>query len=163
MNKKFLTAIALILCGAGLYLWWFSDAKVITRSTESLIECFEKDANDGRIGGTITTSTFRDLLDDRISFILERNDIPYASGFGATLAKGDLVQMHGGLVNSPAIVTITDKKIEIIEIIDDEAKTTLKFHIKTDKLPKNLDHSIHCDLTYKKVEGDWKVSAAVLK
>jgi len=162
MNRKFLTIIALIICGTGLYLWWFSDSKVITRSTESLIECFEKDSGDGRFGGAITTSTFRDLLDDKISLKVERDDIPYASDFGAMFSKGDLVQMHAGLANSPAIVKITDKEITILDIEDKQASVNLTFHIVTEKLPKNLDHKIDCNLTYKKIDGDWKVSEAAL-
>mgnify|MGYP000173923824 CR=1 FL=1 len=73
----------------------------------------------------------------------------------------------GTSINTPmkkgAFDLSDDKKIEVIEIVDDEAKATLKFHIKTEKLPKNLDHTIHCDLTYKKIDGDWKVSGVVLK
>ena len=38
----------------------------------------------------------------------------------------------------------------------------LKFHIKTEKLPRNLDHTINCNLTYKQVDGDWRISEAVL-
>ncbi len=162
MNRKLLTLIILIICGTGLYFWYFSDAKVIKRNTESLIECFEKDAGDGRFGGAITTSTFRDLLDDKIGLRVDRDDIPYASDFGSIFAKGDLVQMHGGLANSPAIVTITDKKIEVINIEDETATANLKFHIKTEKLPRNLDHTINCNLTYKQVDGDWRISEAVL-
>lgn len=162
MNRKLLALILLILCCTGLYFWWFSDAKVITRNTESLIECFEKEAGDGRFGGAITTSTFRDLLDDKVGLKVERDDIPHVSGSDSYFSKGELVQMHGGLVNTPAIVTITDKKIEVLNIEDDTATANLKFHIKTDKLPGNLNHSINCDLIYKKVDGDWRISEAVL-
>ena len=161
MNKKILTAIALILCATGLYFWWFSDSKVITRNTESLIECFEKESGDGRFGGAITTSTFRDLLDDKVSFKIERDDIPYTSEFDSIIGKGDLVQMHGYLVNSPAIVTITDKQINIIDITDNTANVTLNFHIKTDKF--KMDHNIQSTLTYKKTDGDWLISHAVIK
>ncbi len=162
MNRKLLTLIAVVLGLTGLYFWWYSDSKVITRNTESLIECFEKEAGAGRFGGAIATSKFRDLLDDKIGLKVDRDDIAYASDFGSIFSKGDLVQMHGGLVNSPAIVSITDKKIEILNIEDDTATANLKFHIKTDKLPRNLDHTINCDLTYKKVDGDWIISKATL-
>lgn len=162
MNRKLLTTIALILICTTLYLWWFSDSKVITRNTESLIECFEKKAGAGRLGGAITTSTFRDLLDDKVGLEVDREDIPYASDFGAIFSKDDLVQMHTALKNSPAIVTIMDKKINILSINDNSAKANLKFSIKTDKLPRNLDHTINCDLIYIKVDGDWRVSRATL-
>ncbi|MGJ8656247.1 MAG: hypothetical protein ACSHX6_07340 [Akkermansiaceae bacterium] len=162
MNKKLLTLIAIILCATGLYFWWFSDSKVVTRNTESLIECFEKDAGDGRFGGAITTSTFRDLLDDKVGLKVNRDDIPYASDFGSIFDKGSLVQMHGGLANSPAIVTITDKVINIIDITADTANVQLDFHIKTNNLPRDLDHSIKTQLTFKKTDGDWKVSQATI-
>jgi len=162
MNRKLLTIIALVICIISLYLWWFSDAKVITRSTEDLVECFEKESGDGRFGGSITTSTFRDLLDDKIGLSINRDDIPYASDFGSLFVKSDLVQMHSGLMNSPAIVTIEDQKIDITDIQDQQANVKLTFHIKTDKLNKNLDHQINCQLTYKKIDGDWLVSSAIL-
>lgn len=161
MNKKLLTLVALIICGAGLYLWWFSDSKVITRNTESLIECFEKESGAGRFGGAITTSAFRDLLDDKVGLKVERDDIPYASDFGSIFAKGDLVQMHTALVNSPAIVTITDKQINIYDITNDTANVTLNFHIKSEKF--KIDHKIQSTLTYKKTDGEWLVSHAVIK
>jgi len=163
MNRRLLTLIALIVCGTGLYLWWFSDTKVITRSTESLIECFEKDADDGRFGGAINTSTFRDLLDDGISFKIERDDIPYTAILGSYIEKGELVQMLSGLSQSSAIVKISNKKITILDIEDEQASVNLSFHITTEKLPSNLDSDINCNLTYKKVAGDWKVSEAVVK
>lgn len=163
MNRKPLTLIALIICGTGLYLWWFSDTKVITRSTESLIGCFEKEAGDSRFGAVMTTSTFRDLLDDKFSFKSERNDIPYASDFGSAFSKSDLVEMVSSLSASNAVVTITDKKISILDIEDEQASVSLSFHISTKRLPTNLDHTIDCQLTYSKVDGDWVISRAVIK
>jgi hypothetical protein len=162
MNRKLLTLIALIICGTGLYLWWFSDTKVVTRSTHKLIECFEIDAGDGRIGGAITTSTFRDLLDDNISPRVERNDIGYITDLVSFFTKGDLVQLHVGLINSAATVKITDRNVTITDIEDEKALVNLSFHIITEKLTKNLDHDININLTYKKVDGDWKVTEAVL-
>ncbi len=163
MNRKLLTVIALIICGTGLYLWWFSDTKVLTRSTESLIECFEKEAGDSRFGAVVTTSTFRDLLDNEVTFAVERDDIPYASDFGSAFSKGTLVEMVSSLSASNALVTITDKKITILDIEKEQASVSLSFHILTHRLPTNLDHTIDCQLTYTKVEGDWKVFKVVLK
>jgi len=160
MNKKILTSIALIIFGTGLYLWWFSDSKIVTRSTESLIECFQKESGDGRLGGAITTSTFRDLLDDNITLTINRADIPYVSELGTTLIKEELVQMHRGLVNSPAIVTITNKQINIDNITHDTATVTLNFHIKSPQA--KLDHNIKSTLTYQKINSDWKISKATL-
>lgn len=162
MNKKLITIITLIVCGTGLYFWWFSDAKVIKRSSESLVECFEKDASDGRFGGAITTSTFRDLLDDKVSFKVNRDDIPYASDFGAYFDKGDLVQMHSALANSPAIVTVSNKNINIGEITDGTANVQLSFKIKTDNLPRNLDHKINTQLVFKEIDGEWRISEAII-
>ncbi len=161
MNKKLLTIIAIIIiCGTGLYFWWFSDSKVVTRSTESLIECFQKEPGDGRFGGAITTSTFRDILDDEVTLTINRADIPYASELGTTLIKAELVQMHSGLVNSPAIVTITDKQITINDITNDTANVTLNFQIKSPQV--KLDHKINSILIYQKIDGDWKISQATI-
>ena len=163
MNRKLLTLIALIVCGTGLYFWWFSDSKVITRNTESLIGCFEKDASDGRFSGAISTSTFRDLLHENIVLKLQRSDIPYASMLSHSMEKGDLVQLLSGLSQSAAIITITDKKISILELEGEQASVNLTFHITTEKLPKNLTGNMDCDLTFKKIEDDWLLSEAVVK
>jgi hypothetical protein len=163
MNRKLSTLIILAVCGTGLYFWWFSDTKVITRSTESLIECFEKEAGDSRFGAVMTTSTFRDLLDDEVSFAFKRGIIPNASGFGSRFKKGDLVEMVSSLSASSAIIKITDKNITILEIGKEQASVNLTLHVITEKLPSNLDQDINCDLTFKKIEGDWKISAAVVK
>lgn len=163
MNRKLLTLIVLIVCGTGFYFWWFSDTKVITRNTESLIGCFEKDASDGRLSGAISTSTFRDLLDENIVLKLQRDDIPYSTLLGASMEKGDLVQLLSGLSQSAAIITITDKDITILEIEDEQASVNVTFHITTEKLPKNLTGNMDCDLTFKKIEDDWILSKAVVK
>lgn len=163
MNKKLITLAVLIVCGTGFYFWWFSDSKVITRSTESLIGCFEQEAGGGRLGGAISTSTFRDLLDDQIAFKIQRDDIPYASEFGSNLTKPELVQIHSGLTQSAAIISITNKTITITDINDIAATVQLSCRVSTKNLPKNIDLPINCDLTYKKVDGDWRVSSVIVK
>ena len=163
MIKKILILIVLIFCGTNLYFWTLSDSKIITRSTESLIECLEKEAGSGRLSGAISTSTFRDLLDDDIVFQMQRKDIPYKSLVGEHIVKGDLVQIVSGLSQSDVAIKITDKKITILSLDDEKASVKVSFHITTEKLPKNLDLDINCDLTYIKVEDDWRVSKVVVK
>ena len=163
MNRKLLTLIILAVCGTGLYFWWYSDAKVITRSTEKLIGCFEQEAGNSRLGGVVATSTFRDLLDDKITLKIERKDIPYASEFSSNINKAELVQIHSGLTQSAAVITITDKKITVIDINADQASVNLTFQISTEKLPENINFSVNCDLTYKKTEEGWRVSSVLVK
>jgi hypothetical protein len=163
MNRKLLTLIILAVCGTGLYFWWYSDAKVITRSTEKLIGCFAQEAGNSRLGGVVATSTFRDLLDDKITLKIERKDIPYASEFGTNIMKTDLVQIHNGLTQSAAVITIADREITITEIKDDIATVNLTCRVTTEKLPKNIDLAINCELKFKKVEGDWLVTNLIVK
>jgi hypothetical protein len=163
MNRKLLTLIILAVCGTGIYFWWYSDTKVITRSTEKLIGCFELEAGSSRLGGAVATSTFRDLLDDKIFLKIESKDIPYASEFSSGINKAELVQIHSGLTQSPAVITISDKKISVQHISSDQATVNLSFQISTDKLPENINISLNCDLTYKKTKDGWRVSSLVVK
>lgn len=164
MNRKLLTLIVLAALGTGVYMWWFSDSKVIHRQTESLIECFEKDSDDGRFGGVLATTNFKKLLHEKIYLEYKGANMPYASILRSNkMSKNILVQAHGGLVNSAGIVTITDKKIIVNEIQDDKVDVDLSFHIKTEELPANFDQKIECKLTLKKTDGDWKIFSAIIK
>ncbi len=163
MSRKIQVFLILIACGTGFYFWWFSDAKVITRSTEKLVECFELESGNGRLGGAISTSTFRDLLDEKISFMIQRDDIPYASEFGTSATKADLVQMMSYITQSAAVIVITDKNITLTEINDDTATVNFTCHIKTEKLPKNIDLALNTMINFAKIEGKWLVSKVLVK
>ena len=163
MNKKIITSIAIAIIGISLYFWWFSDSKVVIRKTESLVGYFEKNEESGRIGGAITTTGFKDLLADNAHFKLVNINLPYASTFQNTIDKDFMVTAHAHLVNSAGIVTITNKKITLVEINNDTAKVDLNFHIKTEKIHTNFDHNLSCKLTYKKIDDRWKLSIAEVK
>jgi len=163
MQKKLIPFIVFAIIGASLYLWWFSDSKVIHRNTESLMECFEKDSSDGRFGGAVSTTTFKALLDDNVYFKYERGNLPYASLFSNSIDKDFLIQSHSALVNSAGIVTITNKDIVISSITSSDANVTVSFHIQTEKTPQNFNHDIKCELTYIKKDDDWKISQALIK
>ncbi len=163
MNKKLLSTIVPVIIGIGVYFWWFSDTKVIKRQAEDLIECFEKDNNDGRFGGVLATTNLKELLHENIDFQYE-GEMPYSSLLaGGNISKDTLIQAHGALVNSAGIVTITNKKIIVTDVKDHEADVDLSFHIKTQKIAENFDQNIDCQLIFKKVKGDWKISSAIIK
>jgi len=163
MNKKILTPIIIAIIGIGLYFWWHSDSKVIVRQTKSLVECFKKDSDSGRFGGAISTSNFRDLLDEYVYFKFENDAIPYASTFNDNINKDFLIQAHTALVNSTGIVTISEIDISLVEIKDDTAKVDLSFYIKTEKLHTDFDQHLNFKITYKKTDGDWKITLAEIK
>jgi len=163
MNKKIISLITIAVIGISLYFWWFSDSKVVIRKTESLVGYFEKDDESGRIGGAITTTSFKDLLADNAHFKMENTDLPYASTFKNNVDKDFMVTAHAHLVNSSGIVAITDKKITLTDINNDTAKVDLSFHIKSEKVRVKFDHNLNCKLTYKKIDDRWKLSLAEIK
>ncbi len=161
MNKKIIALIVIAIIATSLYFWWFSDSKVIKRNTSSLIECFEKDQDNGRFGGVISTSTLKKLLDDKVHFKFEQTDIPYASLVN-NINKDFIVQANSHLVQSPGIVIITNKQIVISDLSSDKAKVNLSFHIKSEKLHTNFNHNFNVKLTYTKKESDWKITEAII-
>lgn len=163
INKKLLTITLLLVCAGGIYMWWTSDKKVITRTTESLIECFEKEAGTGKISGAFSSSKFRDLLDDNVACRIERDNLPYAYLLDKTISKADLVGMHGGLINSSATIKTSNPEIKILSIEDNKSAVKLTLNVTTAKLPKNIDSQLKCQIKYKKIDGSWKVSEVIIK
>ena len=160
--KKLIPLAIIILALILLGTWYYSDKKVIHRKTEALLECLEKDEDDGLLTGVLSENEFRDLLDKKVKIDFRQKDMPDIQG-GIPRKRDDLARHYLYLMKSAKTIALTDKKIEIKSIKDNTALVDLNLFATINHRAHSLNKNLEILILFKKTTEGWRVNQVTVK
>lgn len=150
--------MTLLLAGA-FFWWWNQPERVVARRVVSLFESAEVAADAGNIHRGTRGSAIEGYLAPNITF--EGPEGPTEEVDGPQ-SRSSVVSMYAALAKFCRRVSLQEPEIDEVTVNGEEAQVKARIdaviELPGDKSP--VDGIQHLDLTWRKIDGKWLLSAA---